>query len=63
MTQEVGYVRTKDKNEMLKFENFPVGSVLYLYQYHNCQAASRFQTYYVHQNDIVVEEWQPAKFW
>ena len=27
MTQEVGYVRTKDKNDMLNFNNFPIVSV------------------------------------
>ena len=63
MTQEVGYIRSKDTNKELTFDKHPVGSVLYLYQYHSCQYASRFPTYHVHQNGIIIDEWKPANFW
>ena len=51
------------ENKELKFNNLPVGSILYLYQYHSCQYASRFPTYHVHENGIIIDEWKPAKFW
>ena len=63
MTQEVGCIRPKNENENLDFSKFPIGSVLYLYQYHNCQTASRFPTYYVHEGGVVLDEWKPSKGW
>ena len=63
MTQEVAFVKPKDSRDILDFSKYPIGSVLYLYQYHNCDTASRFPVYYVHENGVVVDEWKPTKWW
>ena len=63
MTQEVGFIRPESKDVELDFTKFPIGSVLYLYQYHNCQTASRFPTYYVHEDGVVLDEWIPCRGW
>jgi D-serine deaminase-like pyridoxal phosphate-dependent protein len=63
MTQEIGFVRPKNGNNKLQFSEYPIGSILYLYQYHVCDTASRFPVYYVHENGVVVDEWKPTKWW
>ena len=64
MTQEIGFIRPERHGEnLLDFDQFPIGSVIYLYQYHVCDTASRFPVYYVHENGIVTDEWKPAKWW
>ena len=42
MTQEIGFVSSRNEDQMIDFEKLPVGKVLYLYQYHSCDTASRF---------------------
>ena len=63
MTQEIGFVRPRNTEDKIDFASFPVGSILHLYQYHNCDTASRFPIYYVHENGIVVDEWKPTRGW
>ena len=63
MTQEIGFIRPTNTEEKIDFTKFPIGSVIYLYQYHVCDTASRFPVYYIHENGIVVEEWKPTKWW
>ena len=61
MTQEIGFVTCPDP---IEFDKFPIGTTLELLQYHSCDTAMRFDTYFLHdENDIVVEEWKPARCW
>lgn len=61
MTQEIGFVQPK--SGPINFEDFPIGSMLYLLQYHSCDTAANFPVYYVHENGIVTEEWIPTRGW
>ena len=64
MTQEIGFIRPKHPEiEKLDFTKYPINSVLYLYQYHVCDTASRFPVYYVHENGVICDEWKPTKWW
>ena len=60
MTQELGKIESKEK---INFDDFPIGSVLYLYPYHCCATASVHPKYFVHENGILKEEWIPCKGW
>ena len=43
MTQEIGFVRARDPEAKLDLAQFPVGSTLKLYQYHNCDTANKYK--------------------
>ena len=43
MTQEIGFIEPFDKDEHIDFDEFPIGSILELLQYHSCDTAAKFQ--------------------
>jgi hypothetical protein len=40
MTQEIGFVEAAD--DVIDFEQLPIGKPLFLYQYHSCDTAAKF---------------------
>lgn len=61
MTQEVGKVEAVDDD--LDINRYPIGTILFLYPYHACAAASLHPVYYIHKDDVVLEEWRPVRGW
>ena len=43
MTQEIGFIEPFEKYELIDFDEFPIGSILELLQYHSCDTAAKFQ--------------------
>ena len=43
MTQEIGFIEPFEKDEPIDFDDFPIGSILELLQYHSCDTAAKFQ--------------------
>ena len=43
MTQEIGFIEPFDRNEPINFDEFPIGGILELLQYHSCDTAAKFQ--------------------
>ena len=43
MTQEIGFIEPFDKGESIDFDDFPIGTILELLQYHSCDTAAKFQ--------------------
>ncbi|TRY73948.1 hypothetical protein TCAL_15709 [Tigriopus californicus] len=62
MTQEIGKVGW-DLDDSINFDDFPVGSTLSLIPYHACATAAMYPVYYVHQNQMIKEEWRPCRGW
>ncbi len=62
VTQEVGRITTRD-GTTIKWDEFPIGSVLMLIPYHSCATASVHPHYFVHENGIVKAIWKPAYGW
>lgn len=46
MTQEIGFIEPRCKEESLDFGSLPVGTILTLYQYHSCDTASKYQVHF-----------------
>ncbi|KAK2139691.1 hypothetical protein LSH36_1654g00017 [Paralvinella palmiformis] len=61
MHQEYGFVSCDP--EKLSVEDFPIGTMLFLYPYHSCATAVLHQQHYVQQDDKVVDIWTPCSQW
>ena len=53
MTQEIGFVSSRNEDQLIEFEKVPVGKVLFLYQYHSCDTASRFPVKFTDRQTIL----------
>ena len=70
MSQEVILVRPKDPGATFPYKDFPLGYIVNLLPNHSCLAAACFEKYYIiddpssnfSPDQIVVDEWIPAKF-
>ena len=62
VTQEIGFVRPRN-GETIDFASYPLGMLLQLYQYHNCDTASRYPVYHIMKDGVVVDEWRPTRGW
>jgi len=64
MTQEIGFIESKNPHCKIDFSQFPVGSILTLVPYHACASAACYEEYFLH-NDvgIITQIWKPCKGW
>merc|ERR1712227_806651 len=62
MTQEIGFIDSKDVDSEIDFSKYPVGSILTLVPYHACATAACYQQYYLHDDQgIITQIWTPCK--
>ncbi|KAL8564319.1 hypothetical protein ACOMHN_004376 [Nucella lapillus] len=62
MSQELGKIRAKE-GENINWNDYPVGTMLFIDPFHSCATANSFGQYIVHSGQKVVDFWKPVKGW
>ncbi|XP_076458154.1 D-serine dehydratase-like [Babylonia areolata] len=60
--QELGKITVK-QGKSINFNDFPVGTMLFIYPFHSCATAAMHDRYIIHSGQKVVGVWKPVKGW
>jgi D-serine deaminase-like pyridoxal phosphate-dependent protein len=60
LSQEHGVIESEVP---IRFEEYPIGTMLRIIPNHSCLAAALFPKYYVVEEEDVVDEWSPVRGW
>eukprot|EP01112_Ceratiomyxa_fruticulosa_P015291 TRINITY_DN4472_c0_g1_i2.p1 TRINITY_DN4472_c0_g1~~TRINITY_DN4472_c0_g1_i2.p1 ORF type:complete len:433 (+),score=88.42 TRINITY_DN4472_c0_g1_i2:64-1299(+) len=62
VTQELGKIEGVNGTK-IDFSKYPIGSTVRIFPNHSCLTAALYSTYYIVDNENVVDEWHPVKGW